>query len=203
MFLLKRPTDEQIHTFLESQHDLPFSYREQGATRNLPPPRGYRIDHNRLRLGEGAAIFEQGVQALKCWQHFDLGWVKSFPANAPVAIGSTVAVRVRHFALWSLNGCRIVYLIDEMDGPVRRFGFAYGTLPDHAERGEERFTIEWETANDSVWYDILAFSRPQHWAAKLGYPLTRWWQKRFAQQSLRAMAGAVEPGFIKSRTPIR
>jgi uncharacterized protein (UPF0548 family) len=28
------------------------------------------------------------------------------------------------------------------DGPVRRFGFAYGTLPDHVESGEERFTVE-------------------------------------------------------------
>jgi uncharacterized protein (UPF0548 family) len=191
MFLLKRPTDEQIHAFLASQRNLPFSYREQGATRNLPP-RGYSIDHNRLELGEGAAVFERGVQALKGWKHFDLGWVKLFPANAPLAVGSTVAVRVRHFAVWSLNACRIVYLIDEKKGPVRRFGFAYGTLPAHAECGEERFTIEWEAVNDSVWYDILAFSRPRHWAAKVGYPLTRWWQKRFAQHSLRAMAREVK-----------
>jgi uncharacterized protein (UPF0548 family) len=26
---------------------------------------------------------------------------------------------------------------------MRRFGFAYGTLAQHAESGEERFTVEW------------------------------------------------------------
>ncbi len=106
-------------------------------------------------------------------------------------------MRVRHFGFWSLNACRIVYLIDEKDSPVRKFGFAYGTLTDHAECGEERFTIEWETANDTVWYDIVAFSRPRHWAAKVGYPLTRWWQKRFAQHSLRAMAREIEESGVR------
>jgi uncharacterized protein (UPF0548 family) len=36
---------------------------------------------------------------------------------------------------WWLNACRIVYVVDE-EGPVKRFGFAYGTLPEHAESGK-------------------------------------------------------------------
>ena len=44
----------------------------------------------------------------------------------------------RALGLWVLNACRIVYVIEE-DGPLRRFAFAYGTLPEHAESGEERF----------------------------------------------------------------
>ena len=74
--------------------------------------------------------------------------------------------------------------------PVKRFGFAYGTLRDHAERGEERFMIEWQGSDDSVWYDILAFSQP-NLLAKLGYPLTRRLQKRFARDSLAAMVKAL------------
>ena len=62
-------------------------------------------------------------------------------------------------------------------------------LPDHVERGEERFTIEWQ-ADDSVWYDILAFSRPQHLIAKLAFPYVRRLQKRFAMDSLNAMLTA-------------
>jgi alpha-ketoglutarate-dependent taurine dioxygenase len=46
-----------------------------------------------------------------------------------------------------------------LEQPVRRFAFAYGTLAEHAESGEERFQVEWRE-DDSVWYDILAFSRP-------------------------------------------
>jgi uncharacterized protein (UPF0548 family) len=48
-------------------------------------------------------------------------------------------------------------VVDE-DGPVSRYGFAYGTLADHGESGEERFTVEWNRSSDKVFYDILAFS---------------------------------------------
>ncbi len=53
---------------------------------------------------------------------------------------------------------------------MRRFGFAYGTLPDHAGSGEELFLIEWDRGEGSVWYDVLAFSRPGHILDRLGYP---------------------------------
>ena len=67
-----------------------------------------------------------------------------------------------------------------------KYGFAYGTLPEHGERGEERFTVEWNHEDNSVWYDILAISRPGFWAT-LGYPVTRAMQKRFAKDSLASM----------------
>jgi len=102
--------------------------------------------------------------------------------------GTTVAVQARTFGFWSLNACRIVYTIND-DGPVKRFGFAYGTLPDHAERGEERFTIE-QLEDDSVWYDIYAFSRPQKAIVKFGAPLARRLQRRFGRESLSVMLGA-------------
>ena len=73
----------------------------------------------------------------------------------------------------------VVYVVDES----RRFGFAYGTLPDHVECGEERFLIEWQL-DDSVWYDIFAFSRPQHPLVRLSKPLARRLQKQFARDSL-------------------
>jgi uncharacterized protein (UPF0548 family) len=100
--------------------------------------------------------------------------------------------------VWWLNACRIVYAVDEM-GPVCRFGFAYGTLPGHAESGEERFLVEWDRADDDVWYDIIAFSRPNHLLARLGYPLTRRTQKRFARDSAAAMRKAVGTAAGSSR----
>ena len=66
----------------------------------------------------------------------------------------------RRFGLWWLSACRIVYVVDEAE-PISRFGFAYGTLPDHAGTGEERFLVEWDRQSGEVWYEILAFSRPQ------------------------------------------
>jgi uncharacterized protein (UPF0548 family) len=101
-----------------------------------------------------------------------------------------VAVIARNLGLWWINACRIIYLVDEKE-PARRYGFAYGTLPDHAEMGEERFLVELDRASGEVWYDILAFSRPQHLLTWLGYPYVRRVQKRFAKDSAAAMIRSV------------
>jgi uncharacterized protein (UPF0548 family) len=77
-------------------------------------------------------------------------------------------------------------LINENE-PVQRFGFAYGTLPDHVERGEERFIVEWLLKDDSVWYDILAFSQPRHPLVRFSSPLARVLQNRFVRDSKRRM----------------
>ena len=74
---------------------------------------------------------------------------------------------------------------------MQRFGFAYGTLPDHAGSGEERFLVEWDRKDDSVWYGILAFSRPRHLLARIGYPWVRRVQKRFGRESAAVMRRAV------------
>ena len=101
-----------------------------------------------------------------------------------------VAILARSLGLWWLNACRIVAVVNE-HGPVNRFGFVYGTLPDHAGSGEERFLIEWDREEGSVWYDILAFSWPRHVLARLGYPWARRVQKRFGRDSAAAMCRMV------------
>jgi uncharacterized protein (UPF0548 family) len=120
---------------------------------------------------------------------FNMRWLRLDRTSAPIQVGTDVAVSVHHFGFYSLNACRIVYVVDEED-PLKRFGFAYGTLAEHAESGEERFTVEWNR-DDTIWYDILAFSRPQQMLARLGYPLSRLLQKKFAEDSKAAMLEAV------------
>ena len=142
------------------------------------------------RIVEGGETFDRAVAALRAWKMFDVRWVRIFPPGAPIEAGTTVAVLARHYGLWSLNACRIVYLIEEDDGGVRRSGFAYGTLPGHAGSGEERFTVEQRRDDGSVSYDLYAFSRPNNLLARAGYPLARRLQRRFARDSLRAMVRA-------------
>ncbi len=185
MFFLRQPSPEAIRRFLSSQRELPFSYPEVGATAGELPP-DYILDRNRIKLGTGKEAYERAIAALRNWKQFDLGWVRMAPPETPIEVGALVAIVTRHFGFWSLNACRVVYLIDE-DGPVKKFGFAYGTLSSHVERGEERFTIEWHTTDDTVWYDILAFSRPNQLLVRLGFPLARRLQKRFARDSLAAV----------------
>ena len=55
------------------------------------------------------------------------------------------------------------------------------------QAGEERFAVEWNSSDDAVWYEVLAFSRPAHILAALSYPLVRHLQKRFAQESAESI----------------
>ena len=127
---------------------------------------------------------------LKSWQHFPRDWTRIFPNDAPIIAGSTVALVVQALGIWWINTCRIVYLVDDRVGAVRCCGFAYGTLPAHVERGEERFTIEMD-ADETVSYHLRAFSRPRMLLARLGYPLTRRLQKQFARDSQASVAAFV------------
>ena len=187
---LKKPTLQMIRRFLEDQKNTQFSYPEAGSTRNVVQ-HDYNIDHNRILIGSGAEDFRAAVQAIRNWKMFDMPWVELHPPDAPIDVETTVAIVVRHFGLWSMNAARIVYVIDEK-GDIDRFGFAYGTLTEHAEMGEERFSVEFHRATGEVWYDLFAFSRPNHILARLGYPLSRVLQRRFAEDSKVTMARAVE-----------
>jgi len=184
MFFLRKPSRETIARFIESQCDLPFSYSQIGGTQ-AQPPAGFVIDRNAIELGSGKEVYDRAVAALRGWKQFDLGWVMAVPSGLPIEAGTTVAVQAETLGVWSLSACRIVYVIED----ERNFGFAYGTLPGHVECGEERFVVDWRE-DDSVWYAILAFSRPRHPIAKLGRPLVRRWQKRFAKDSMAAMSVA-------------
>jgi uncharacterized protein (UPF0548 family) len=184
----RKPTDDAVRAFLDAQRDAPFSYPEVGATA-AGPPSGYAVDHTRTRLGAGDDVYAAAIAALRRWAMFDLGWVELRWPDARIAVGTTVAV-LAHFGAWWLNAARIVTVFDD-PAPRRRFGFAYGTLEDHVEQGEERFGVEWDDRDGSVWYDLLAFSRPRHPLVRTAYPVARRLQRRFARDSARAMAAAV------------
>ena len=188
MVSLRRPSTGAIREFLTSQSKLDFTYTAVGATASLPPP-GYVVDHTRIKLGEGEAVFTKAKAALGRWDQFRLGWVEAWPPETPIQSGEVVAIVARRVGLWWLNACRVVYVVDE-HGPVRRYGFASGTLPDHAGAGEERFLIEWDRASGEIWYDILAFSRPQQLPTRLGYPYMRRLQKKLGKDSAAAMLRA-------------
>jgi uncharacterized protein (UPF0548 family) len=187
MFLTRRPSPEEIKQFLERSESLPLSYGPIGIAKESP--RGFKLDEASLIIGHGEATFARAKQALMNWKQFDLGWVELHPPGAPVAVGTVIAVLVRHLGFWSLNGCRVVYLIDQ---DKTTFGFAYGTLSNHAELGEEIFEVSFNPALQEVTYRIRAVSKARAAAARAGYPFTRFLQDRFRRDSISAMKRAVD-----------
>jgi uncharacterized protein (UPF0548 family) len=187
MFSVLPPPEAQIRRMLESQREVGFSYPEVGATATSPP-RGYNVDHERYLLGQATGAFSRGKLAIQRWEMFHNGWTYLCWPDAPIEPGTNVAMLARYLGLYSLNFCRVVYVIDE----PRKYGFAYGTLPEHVEAGEERFLVEW-LDDDSVWYDVFAFSRARHVLARIANPAIRGLQSKFRRDSGRAMKAAIEP----------
>ena len=196
MLSLRKPSVDALRRFVAAQADLHFTYEAVGATAGIPPV-GYVVDRTRIKLGKGEAVFRSAIAALRRWEQFRLGWVEAWSADTPIRPGEVVVVMGRAVGFWWLNACRIVYVVDEA-GSICKFGFAYGTLPGHVESGEERFLIEWDQGEDSVWYDIIAFSRPNHVLTRIGYPVVRRLQKRFGRDSAASMLRAVSPDNVLS-----
>ncbi len=187
MFLLSRPSSRDIDAFLRASSDLPLSYTPIGLAEHGQD--GFRVDEQVAIVGSGESAYERAKRALVQWAHFELGWVELFPRRASIAAGTVVAVLVHHLGFWSLNGCRVVYSVGAPG--AAEFGFAYGTLTNHAESGEEVFRVSLSPTTGEVTYLIRAVSRPQAPLAKVGFPVARSLQGRFRRDSTRALARAL------------
>jgi uncharacterized protein (UPF0548 family) len=188
MFLFTRPSKSDLQGFIDQSRHLQLSYDPIGIARESPP--GYNCDLASEVVGHGRPAFERAKLALINWRHYELQWAELLPRGASIEVGTNVAVLVRHLGFWSLNGCRVVYGIGD-PGSETSFGFAYGTLRNHAEMGEETFEVVFDPESENVIYRIRAVSRPRAFLAWLGYPITRVLQERFRRDSIKALRRAV------------
>jgi uncharacterized protein (UPF0548 family) len=118
---------------LDQHKGQPFSYPDVGATRTTPPA-GWLINHMCERIGKGRALHERAVAALFSWQLLQIDGLEVFPSSTTLQPNTNVAIRSRHFGIWSVDFCRVIYVLQDepqKDGAVLRTGFAYGTLPGH------------------------------------------------------------------------
>lgn len=189
MFLTHRPSQRELEEFINQSRHLSLSYEQVGMAKLSPP--GFSIDEASGVLGQGAQTFERAKLALTEWRHFELGWVELFPRGAAIEPGTVVVVLVHHLGFWSINGCRVVYGIGDIQTGAN-FGFAYGTLTNHAEMGEEIFEVLLEPESEQIVYRIRAVSKPRAALARIGYPITRVFQERFRRDSIRALQRAIE-----------
>ena len=180
MLRFTTPTDAQLGVVLDAQARESLTYREVGATRGDDLPSGYTHDHYSVPLGHG--VFETAKLGLREWcAHIGAG-VSIYPPAPPIHPDVNVVLSFRTGPLSAIAACRIVYVCDDPD----RFGFAYGTLPEHPETGEEAFVIERDAAG-GVSFVITAFSRPASAITRLAKPLARVVQQRVTCQYLEAL----------------
>ncbi len=161
MKLVRPDSQVSIDHLLSTRTEAAPTYPEIGATLRGENPDGYRRDFAETSLGKGRVVFQRSVAGLKAWKSHHVPGMRVFPRAAPIEVGATVVVTVGTPWLALAAPCRIVGVLDDPD----QWGFAYGTLPGHPERGEESFVVS-ITGDGDVTFRIRAFSRP-------GAPLVR------------------------------
>jgi uncharacterized protein (UPF0548 family) len=191
VFFLVQPDRERVQMLLNQSADVAPACPDlldlgQGLIASRMPL-GFAHDISLSMVGNGEEAFLRARGALEAWQQFDPGWVRVANPEATVAVGELVAVVARTAGLWSLNLSRITAIVDTAE----RFGFLYATTAMHVEEGQERFVIEFERSSGRVLYLIEAVSRPRHILARLGWPLARAMQHRFARDSHAGMRRVV------------
>ena len=157
---------------------LPLTYPDVGATATALPD-GYNHVRMSRRIGSGRQRFEQASEQVMRYGMLRGAGLR-VSASAEVArVGSDVLGRLGPF----VAPCRVVYVIDE---PNRR-GFAYGSLPGHAVRGEEMFGVRYDPADGAVYSEVVAFSRPATWWSRLGAPALSVVQRLVSRRYLSAV----------------
>jgi uncharacterized protein (UPF0548 family) len=158
--------------------ELPLTYSEVGATAGALPT-GYHHVQKSGVIGSGRRRFDEAADQGMRWGMLRGAGLRVEPTTEVAAVGSEVIVHLGPIQA----PCRVVYLVDEPD----QRGFAYGTLPGHAESGEERFVVRYEPASQQVFAEVVAFSRHATWWSRLGAPVTSVAQRVITDRYLRAL----------------
>jgi uncharacterized protein (UPF0548 family) len=157
---------------------LPLTYSEVGATAGSLPA-GYRQVCESAVIGRGRTRFEEAAATVMRWGMLRGAGLRVQANTEVAAVGSELLV-----GFGPLRApCRVVYVVDEPD----RRGFAYGTLPGHAESGEELFAVRYDPATDKVFAEVTAFSRHATWWSRLGAPATSLAQRVVTKRYLTAL----------------
>ncbi|MEU0126313.1 DUF1990 domain-containing protein [Streptomyces sp. NPDC006289] len=166
-----------------------LTYPEVGATRLGPLPDGYDHLRHRAAVGRGRTDFEAAGAAVTEWRMHRAAGARVNASAERAAAGVAVEVSAGLGRLRVEAPCEVVWTAYERD----RTGFAYGTRAGHPECGEESFVVEL-TEDGTVWFSVVAFSRPASWYARLAGPLVplaqRWYARRLGNVLRRTVSAA-------------
>ena len=176
-----------MERLVDSLRQAQPTYADVGATLVGGQPEGYHHDHYETVLGHGFETFGRTVKGLKAWEAHRGPGIRVFPDGQVIRTGATVVVTLGTALVALAAPCRIISVIDEQT----RWGFAYGTLPGHPEQGEEAFVVS-IAPDESVRFEIVAFSRPADPLVRLSGPIGRGIQKGGTNGYLRSLRRYVD-----------
>lgn len=212
----RKPTGKQMEDCADEggrngfNHILPGGSQEIDTTtcgtRMTRITDGWIEDFDAVKVGEGKQAFTSACKAVKSWKHMSLGWVET--NRPPMKLGSRVCIAAKMLCFWQRNPLEIVYVnegtshtfnklvsngveVTRSKGQGEYFQFGQTTLEGHALAGEESFAVRWK-ADNTVWYEVYAFSKAQTLLAVGAYPLRRFFQHKFRRDSARCIAATVQ-----------
>ena len=155
-----------------------FTYDYVGATANDPLPAnfGHLERWRTLRDSE----FETAAAQLMSWRIHEAAGLTVSASSPRVEPDAVVEMFLGPRWMRIRAVCRVVYVIAEPD----HVGFAYGTLPGHAESGEESFILDHRDGQPR--FTVRAFSHPASRLSRFGGRLTGKVQVVMAERYLRA-----------------
>lgn len=176
-----------MQRLVESLRQAQSTYANVGATLAGGQPEDYHHDHYETVLGHGFETYGRAVKGLKAWKSHRGPGIRVFPNGQDISTGATVVVILGTALVALAAPCRIVSVIDGQT----RWGFAYGTLPGHPERGEEAFVVS-IAPDETLRFEIIAFSRPADPLVRLSGPIGRGIQKGSTRGYLRSLRRYVD-----------
>jgi uncharacterized protein (UPF0548 family) len=206
---LRRPSDKKVRSLIKQNHDDDVSHSQVGSTREWDSQMFSSTSnrkyvgpdlhlHSRHSIGSGERDFSKAASAVRAGVCFDLGWVSCVQQN-PFEDGDTFSLLARAFGIWTASFCRVIYTLDEENSELHVVSFGFGTLPNHAAKGEERLSVQLEKTTGKVDLLIGSYSRPQSWLSRVFYFYFRYQQSKFAAQAAARIRDEVS-ATLDSRT---
>jgi uncharacterized protein (UPF0548 family) len=179
MMSFRRLGPTQLEELLAKARLASPNYAEVGASRDAELPSGFHHVRFSERVGD-AASFDLAVEGLRTWVAHEGAGLRIYP-HEPLTPGATVLAVTTIGPMQVVAPCRIVAVFKE----PYSFGFSYGTLPGHPERGEENFALH--LRNGATYFTITAFSNAVDPLARLSGPFGRAVQRSVTRRYVKAL----------------
>lgn len=160
-----------------------LTYDHVGSTLEDRPPA--RVSRHTTSTDLDGSL-DDAARTLRRWAPHEGIAALILPHLAPLVVGTTVLVVVSWGPFEVLAPDRIVATVDD----EHRFGFAYGTLSGHPERGEELFLAE-QVGPDRLRLSITIDAGPGTPIAHVASPLVHQLQHAAAERYLLAWSSAI------------